>query len=139
MPNEEQALATYNEANEERRFLLRQQWQVTNYTLIAFAALAAAPTWLGRPYSWASWGAFGLVSLAAASAGLYLWRSEDSLKRQERRLGAARKHLELICKIDAEVSGEEERKPHRKIKKVFLAVLFLGWAIATAIILSRST
>jgi hypothetical protein len=45
-PSEQQALTTVNYAAEELRFFKGQQWHVTNYALIAYAALAAAPDWM---------------------------------------------------------------------------------------------
>jgi hypothetical protein len=53
-PSQEQALATFSHAAEERCFLRSQQWLLTYDVLIAYAALTVAPAWVehGSLRSW---------------------------------------------------------------------------------------
>jgi hypothetical protein len=44
---QEQALAVFHHAAEEIRFFKKQQWLVTNYTMLTYAALVAAPEAVG--------------------------------------------------------------------------------------------
>ena len=65
-PSQEQALAVFSHAAEEIRFFKGQQWNVTNYTLAAYAALVATAS-LVWPDCWRSW-----VSIAPAHAWMRL-------------------------------------------------------------------
>jgi hypothetical protein len=153
-PSEEQGVAAFNHAAEERRFLRGQQWQVTNYTLIAYAALAVAPTWLEPDSwrSWASWGAFGLALLAAGQALRILANLEWQLNRERRRLRAVRDRLLLMREIQHSLKNpamwwqrrfwvrtyEQGTTPRDlRLKPSFFAVVFLGFIVASLIILSR--
>ena len=146
---EQQALAAFNHAAEQKRFLLGQQWRITNYALIAFAVLTAAPSWV-KPESWIySWRssvsliAFVLVWMVVVFTFRNLRRSERSLDRQDKSLREARKRLKLMSAINKELTGQEEGSEKRRrflnlpVKWVLSIVLVLGASIASLIIVSR--
>jgi hypothetical protein len=138
-PSEEQALAIFNNAAEQRRFLMMQRWHIANYALLAFAALAAAPDWLekgswldtGR--SWVSFGAIVLVVAVLVLTLLYLSRARRWLGNQYQRMREAREHLSLMDKIHG--SGQGTGPRHWSI----VVVVVFGAFVAGLINLSRSS
>jgi hypothetical protein len=162
-PSEEQALATINHAREEIRFFKGQQWQVTNYALIAYAALAAVPSWVEPDSwlygwrSWVSWGTLGLVGVTMVWTLWMLWGLETARKMELRRLSEAREHLPFIDEIARRVAfianqGQDRPENPREmllemlrrlrlwkpeVKPVLFAAVVLGWIVASLIILSR--
>jgi hypothetical protein len=136
-----EALATFNHAAEEIRFFKGQQWHLTNYALIAFAALAAAPDWVERASwkSYAPWVAILLIGLAGAVAALELGRLERALNKERLRLHAARDHLLLIRDIHRRYPSEDglEMLKLWKTPYMFVAVMTFGAWIAVLINVSR--
>jgi hypothetical protein len=51
---EEQALAIFNQAAEQMRFERSLQWQITNYAVLAYAALTATSVVLALA-GWGTW------------------------------------------------------------------------------------
>jgi hypothetical protein len=123
----EEAIAAYNHASEEMRFHLNHQWLITNYAVIAYAALAATPLSV-RCCSWrtvASVLAFVLVLAVAFQAWRTLEYSNEIRVVEHARLEAARKHLPLIDKIYDEVRiQKEQRSPGVWMPQWLLADLF---------------
>jgi hypothetical protein len=116
-------------------FFKTQQWQVTNYTLLAYAALVATPP-LIKVADWKS-PASGicaiLVAIAAVLACMVLVSQELALEKERDRLKAARCKLPLVKKI------HNQFKP--RWRRVVLGGLLLavmgGAALAISINLSR--
>jgi hypothetical protein len=152
----EQVLATFNDAGDERRFLTGHQWRVSNYALLAFAAITAAPSWvdedswLDSGRSWVSVFAFVLVWIVYYLTLRVLRNSEFSLDRQRYRQREARQHLEFLSAVDYSIRSRSEMlRPGKKrdheqgidsgprVKRIFRAVLLLGASIATLINFSR--
>jgi hypothetical protein len=100
-----QALAVFNHATEEIRFFKGQQWRVTNYALLAYAALAAAPRLIEREsvgdcvWSVANLGC-ALVALVTASLAFGVLGSlNKALGKERRRMDKARCNLLLLMAI----------------------------------------
>jgi hypothetical protein len=121
---QEQALAVFNHAAEEIRFFKGQQWQVTNYALLTFAALAAIPLWWG-PARWALFGKNGIcagVAIVAAAWAFQILRSLDRAIDKERdRMNKARSKLPLIQEFHAEPGPRD-----RKVSSILHAAVFAG-------------
>jgi hypothetical protein len=130
--SEQQALATFSHAAEERRFLREHQWQITNYVLIAYAALTAAPEWLDPDSCWRSLTslfAIVLMSLAGVQGWRVMLNERRHLNRERERLDAAQNRLPLIGEIP--VTGHPPRN------RGLFAAVFLGWVFGSLINLSR--
>jgi hypothetical protein len=154
---EQQALATFNHAAEQRRYLRGLRWTITNYALIAYAALAVAPSLVDENACFwralVSVVAVPLVWAAFGQAYRLLADMQDELDMELRRLHAALEDLPLISKIHARYRQKErsDRRGRRRFwillrrscKRApadwlgFFGVLFLGAIFASLIILSR--
>ena len=145
-PSAEQALTTFNHAAEELRFFKGQQWRVTNYALIAYAALAAAPSWV-EPESWRS-GVSCIASGLVVATFLAAWRVvailEASIEKERDRQNAARDHLQLLRKLHKKHGRIDQSEMswwrslwNPPVKRVLIAGLLLGAVVATLINLSR--
>jgi hypothetical protein len=100
---EEQAIATFNHAAEEMRSLRDHEWLITNYAMIAYAALVAAPLLVGEKRCYwrggVNVGAVVLVLLAFFQAERVLWYTNDFRDVAHARLEEAVDRLHLVCKI----------------------------------------
>jgi hypothetical protein len=94
--SEEQALATFNHAGEEIRFFKGQQWHATNYALLAYAALAAAPEWMETWKASASLYCASAVIFTFLVACVVLVTLEVALNKERRRMDEVRPKLPLI-------------------------------------------
>jgi hypothetical protein len=142
---EEQALATFNHATEQRRFLRGQQWTITYYALTAYGALAVAPSLveLGFWRFLVSVLALLLVWAAFTQAWRLLAEIQLELEMELKRLHAAQGYLSLIRAIHRqyplkELSQRRRRRRERVKWRGFQATLFLGAIFAILIILSLS-
>jgi hypothetical protein len=136
-PSEQQALAVFNHAAEEIRFFKGQQWRVTNYALLAYAALAAAPRWMGAWKGYAN----ALCSVAVIFAGLVAWRvlrslNEAHAKERRRMERARREKLSVVAELHANGSPIDGRATGR-IVWIMGAALVIGAVLAILINLSR--
>jgi hypothetical protein len=100
---QEQALAVFNHAAEEIRFFKGQQWHVTNYALLTFAALAVVPSWLEPPrWAWfANLLCTALVILPAWGAVRVLKSLDGALQKERGRMEKARDKLPLVREMHA--------------------------------------
>jgi hypothetical protein len=132
-PSEQQALATFSHAAEEIRFFKGQQWHVTNYALIAYAALAAAPEWMEAWKASANLYCAIAVVVTALSAGLVLVALEIALNKERKRMEAVRLKLLLIREI------HRKSKPAWRwvVTVVLLPTVLGGAALAIWINFSR--
>jgi hypothetical protein len=160
MLKQDQALAIFNRATEEMRFYRNHQWQITYYTVLAYAALVVAPLGVpvGRWRNWVSWFSFFLVLLAAVQAGRTLYYSNDIQVTEHLRLIEVTKkeHLPLIHGIYAKLQPTDplyRPGPVRILQRAFdllggsdprprfprglLLVVVMGAAFASLVILSR--
>jgi hypothetical protein len=155
---QEQALAIFNQAREEMRFYRNLEWQITYYTVLAYAALVVAPLGVprGRWRNRVSWFAILLVVLAALQAARTLYYSNDIRVTEHARLIEITKieHLPLIQGIYAKLRPTEPLHrdswvrifqwpfdllggdgPRPRFPRGLLAVVVLGATFAIFIIL----
>jgi hypothetical protein len=137
-PSEQQALAVFNHAAQEIRFFKDQQWRVTNYALLAYGALVAAPELIDGSKDLANWGCAGIAVLAAAAAGVVLWKLDKAHKKERDRMDEVRLDLPLVKKIhDKFPSGDGNRRTGRLVW-AFSIALGIGLLLAIAINVSRA-
>ena len=107
----EQALATFDHAAEEIRFFKGQQWNVTNYALLTYAALAAAPDWLGsQDWRWQiSLLCAGFTVLAFLAASGVLKGLNEALEKERSRMDEARTKLPLVGEIHGKFPSRDWR------------------------------
>ena len=94
----EQALAIFHHAGGRNPLFKGQQWLVTNYVLLAYAALAAAPLSVAKWVSWASVLCAVLALGTAGAAGRILWGLDKAHDKELDRMDAARAQLPLVSK-----------------------------------------
>jgi hypothetical protein len=101
--SQEQALAVYISAGEAVRFLIGQRWQVTNYALLAYVALAAAPEWISRNGRRSQIAAGLLCTIFAfvifGLTSFHLWNLHEQHADQLDLVYAAGKKLPLVEKL----------------------------------------
>jgi len=129
----EEALTVFDHAAQEIRFVRIQQWQVTNYALIAFAVLAAAPSWMRTLDDAAFIVCAGLIVVLAGLAWCILRSLDRSLEKERKRMNEARYKLPLIKTIHTRWSRFERDK----ISDALRAVTIFGAIIAVVISLAR--
>jgi hypothetical protein len=123
-----QALETFKHAAEEMRFRLNHQWLITNYAVIAYAALVAAPALVacGRSRT-VNVVAVVLVLLVAWQAWRTLSYFSEVREVERARLEEAITHLPLIHTIRCEkhLSKERQEGPPRvgKLKQLWANLL----------------
>jgi hypothetical protein len=149
-PNEQrkQALETFKHAAQEIRFYISQKWQVTNYALVAYGALVAAPALIVDCKDAASAvlcvkvnvGCAVLVFGAAALAYGTLSSLQKSHATELKRLVEARDELLLVKKIheqsEFKPGAARATHPGRTIW-VLWAALAIGALLAIGINISR--
>jgi hypothetical protein len=148
-PSEDQALVVFDHAAEEIRFFKGQQWNVTNYTLAAYAALVATASF-AWPDGWRLWVsilAVALVFVAGGAAWKVLVSLERALNKERRRQHAARDILQLLKLVHEQHPpgrGPDMPKDWSLMSAwcklwspgIFVAVLLFGAFIATLISIS---
>jgi hypothetical protein len=131
-PTEEgQALAIFNHAAEEIRFFKGQQWRVTNYTLLAYGALVAAPQ-LFEDLCWKAvvgGACFVAVFVAGGSAVLVLYSLNVALKKERDRMKAARWKLPLV----QELHDRFKPRYRRLVTSVLWVAVGIGFLLAIVI------
>jgi hypothetical protein len=160
--SEEQMIATFNHGREEMRFLKKHEWLITNYAVIAFAALAITPTLVDKgKWHWlwldfVSVFAFVLVVLAGLQAVRVLWYTEAQRNMEHRRLLKGIERLNWMGEIEQiRPLKRSERPPWVRlltrdrneasqgtdsgvdVKPGLALVVILGASFANVIILSR--
>jgi hypothetical protein len=106
----------------------RQQWNVTNYGLLSYAAIASLPKFVAGKL--AVWELLVLIALTGAVllAGCYVVRVlDDGIELRRDRLRAVRKHFTQEFK-DARLAGHPEPKK-QTLKWFFLAFFGAGGAV----------
>jgi hypothetical protein len=100
--SEEQMLTSYNHGREEMRCLRKREWQLTNYAVLGYGALAGAPFFVENEEWRNSVGvcAFVLVLLVALQAGRSLWYIEAQRQMEHDRLLAAIRRLSWMRAIE---------------------------------------
>lgn len=129
---QEQALAVFNHAAEEIRFFKSQQWSVTNYTLLAYAALAAAPEWVATGQVLANLVCASLVIFAGGGALGVLASLEKALIKERNRMAEARSAL--LPRVE---SIHSKFPPQQATIALLRVAVILGAALAFWINLSR--
>ena len=144
--SEPQALAVLNHAALEIRFFKDQQWRVTNYALLAYGALVAAPGLIGDgrkdvadcSYVVANWLFAAIAVAAAVLAAVVLWRLDKAHKKERDRMDEVRFDLPLVKRIhDKFPSGRVERRTGRLVW-IFSIALSIGVLLAIWINVSRA-
>jgi hypothetical protein len=137
--SEEQALATFNHAAEEIRFFKGQQWRVTNYALLAYGALVAAPPLIGHTKDVANWVWVGSNLVCAVLVPVPGWLAwgrlkslNDALNKERNRMSAARSKLPLIQQIHGDFPPQD-----RDVTTTLRLALWGGAVVAIAINLLR--
>jgi hypothetical protein len=145
---QEQALAVFHHAAEEIRFYRKQQWQVTNYTLLTYGALVGAPELIGGSkdaanslYVAANWVGVVVALLACLGAHLVLLSLDRSQEKELTRMRVAREEkLPVVQDIHARVpfrpGGGNPGRPGRLIW-LLGAVLLIGALLVSVINYSR--
>jgi hypothetical protein len=89
-------------------FFKQQQWQVTNYALLLYGAIVAAPKLIGAPLTGAEYSALWIVSLIVLAAGIFLLLDiEKSLAKGRNRLPAARKYFDQEITLRVYAAGRD--------------------------------
>jgi hypothetical protein len=137
--DQEQALAVFNHAGEEIRFFKGQQWMLTNYALLAYGALAAAPQLIGDSRDVANWvwvasnlGCAVLVPLAGWLTWGRLTTLNDALNKERNRMSEAKSKLPLIQQIHSNFPPGD-----RNVTEILGVVLLSGALVAIGINLLR--
>ena len=123
----------FTHAGEEIRFFKSQQWHVTNYALLAYVALAAAPLWMPTWKSLASFFCAVLVAAAAALALLVLRSLDAALQKERHRMREARCKLPVAAAIHTKFGPVNSKIVTRALQ----AAVLLGAALAISIDLVR--
>ena len=102
--SEEQALAVFTSSGEAVRFLVSQRWQVTNYALAAYVALAAAPALIGKNLAngvsvAANLGGAFLAAVAFVLTCVHLWNLQEEHADQLDLVYAAGMKLSLVAEL----------------------------------------
>jgi hypothetical protein len=142
--SEPQALAVLNHAGHEIRFFKGQQWQVTNYALLTYAALAAAPPLIVDCEGVANCACIlvnfvcsAVVALAAIGAWLVLRSLDKAHDKELQRMNAARDTLPLVQEIHTKFKlGGLKIRPGRVIWVLRIA-LVVGAVLAISVNLAR--
>jgi hypothetical protein len=142
----EQALAVFHPAAEEIRFFMKQQWQVTNYALLTYGALVAAPELIGGSkdvanslYVAANWVGVVVAWLALIGAVWVLLSLDRSQEKELFRMAVARWKLPMVHEIHARFrfrAGTRGYRPGRLILLLGL-VLLMGALLVSGINYSR--
>jgi hypothetical protein len=111
-PDKEQMLATYNAGREEMRFFAKHEWLITNYAVIAYAALVGGPFLADK-----EWHdilrvfAFLLVIVTAYQAWRVLWYTAAQRDRERSRLSKGIERLEWMGEIEKIQVPKRSKRP----------------------------
>jgi hypothetical protein len=158
---EDQALTTFNHAAEEMRSLRDHQWLITNYAVIAYAALVGAPKLV--PHGSWRFSVSLLAIVLVVTVAFQAWRTleystEIRVLEHARLKEAIEQHLPVVREIHQKHPPKQraERPPWVWMPQWLLAYFFgeddfprfpwgllvvvlLGAVFATVIIISRSS
>lgn len=122
-------------------FFKQQQWQVTNYGLLLYGAIAAAPKLIGTQLTVIEYSGLWLVSLTVLVAGIFLLQDfEKSLAKGRNRLPEARKYFDEKVTLRAYAEGGDPKnalilsKERSSLFRFFVFTLILGFVLTTWIL-----
>jgi hypothetical protein len=136
----EQALAVFHHAAEEIRFFKKQQWLVTNYTVLTYTVLVAAPEAVGGSkdaansfFVFANWAGVAGALVACIAAIWVLLSLDRSHQKELDRMNKAR-----VGKLPVvqDIHGTRSNRPGRHVVLLGL-VLLIGALLVLLINYSR--
>jgi hypothetical protein len=150
---EQQAIAIFQQAAEERRFLRSHRWTITYYAMTAYGVLAVAPSFVepGGLRTFISLLALPLVLAAGFQAYRLLADVQDELNMEKDRLLATLTAIRYIWQIHDTNRLYKDRSPQKSKDRYypslcewrvagwvsFFVLLLAGGFLAIVIILSR--
>ncbi len=119
-------------------FFKLQQWRVTNYALLLYAAIVALPKFLPPPLSLVEAPLRWLLSFAVvALGGMVLCQLQKSIGKGRARLNKIREHFSKNA-LDAWAAGGKSSEDRPSLLWLFLSVLVVGFLLVTGLLYRSS-
>jgi hypothetical protein len=121
--------AFYKDVVDNIRFAKQQQWRVTNYVSLVYAALFALNLQLDDP-TWFEMTGLTFLTAAAMILGAYvLWSLMNWLRRLEERLNAIyRTYFSKEEQKNLSINPDRPRTRHDLVSVTFIGIIILGAA-----------